>query len=267
MRTTSAKPLPKNAPEPSFRTIPRARSNILSTLTSTLNDISSNAASASSSSSDAWQHATRRRRRIISPSSSSPQPCYGSAKCPQDLKRQHDLADMLARFHERMGGGGFAQWKRPVDDGLDLSGGDQRPDVLLDRTRDRRLVRHRARPQRRAGMGQALEHDAAEIDGRLRAALERDLHDAAVDRGSLVVALDVVAADHVDDELGAPTAGRLLGDADEVLGPVVHGDVGAEPAACLAFLRRSGRGDDPGAERLGELDRRCADARGAAVNE
>src|SRR5215475_877500 len=87
MRTTSAKPSPKNGPEPSFRTIPRARSNILSTLTSTLNDISSNAVSASSSSSDAWQHATRRRSRIISPSSSSPQPCYGSAKCPQDLKR------------------------------------------------------------------------------------------------------------------------------------------------------------------------------------
>src|SRR5215475_14475448 len=86
MPTTSAKPLPKNGPEPSFRTIPRARSNILSTLTSTLNDISSNAASASSSSSDAWQHATRRRRRIISPSSSSPPPCYGSAKCPQDLR-------------------------------------------------------------------------------------------------------------------------------------------------------------------------------------
>src|SRR5262245_63459767 len=86
MPTTSAKPLPKNGPKPSFRTIPRAPSNILSTLTSTLNDISSNAASASSSSSDAWQHATRRRRRIISPSSSSPQPCCGSAKCPQDLE-------------------------------------------------------------------------------------------------------------------------------------------------------------------------------------
>src|SRR5262245_41347316 len=99
MRTTSAKPLPKNAPEPSFRTIPRARSNILSTLTSTLNDISSNAASASSSSSDAWQHATRRRRRIISPSSSSPQPCYGSAKCPQDL--EHDPRKVGTGFRKR----------------------------------------------------------------------------------------------------------------------------------------------------------------------
>ena len=36
--------------------------------------------------------------------------------------------------------------------------------------------------------------------------------------------------------------------------------IGAKPQAGVAFLRCSGRGDDLGAEGLGELDRRGADA-------
>ena len=93
-----------------------------------------------------------------------------------------------------------------------------------------RLVGDRARAQGRAGVGQALEHEAAEVDCRLRAALERDLHDPALDRRGLVVALDIVAADHVEDDVGALAAGRGLGRGDEILRPVVDGDVGAELA-------------------------------------
>ena len=137
----------------------------------------------------------------------------------------------------------------------------------LDRARDRALVRDRARAQRRAGMGQALEHDAAEIDRGLGTALKGDLHDAPVDRGGLVIALDIVAADHVENDVGALAAGRGLGGGDEIFGLVVNGDVGAEPAAGLAFLRRSGGGDDARAERLGELNRGRADAGRAAVDE
>ena len=54
---------------------------------------------------------------------------------------------------------------------------------------DGALVGDRAGSQRRAGMGQSLEHDADEVDRRLRSALEADLHDASFDRGGLVVAL------------------------------------------------------------------------------
>ena len=151
--------------------------------------------------------------------------------------------------------------------GLDLAGGDERQHALLDRARDRAFVRDRACAQGRAGMGEPLHHDAAEIDRGLRAGEKGDLHDAPVDRGGFVVALDVVAADHVEDDVGALAAGRVFGRGDEIFGLIVNGDVGAELAAGLAFLRRAGGRDDAGAEGLGELDRGRADAGRAAVDQ
>ena len=88
---------------------------------------------------------------------------------------------------------------------------------------------------------QALEQDAAEIHIGARRALEADLHDPALDRGRLVVALDIVAADHVEDHVGAGSAGAALGDRDEIFGLIVDGDVGAQAPAGLAFLLRSPR--------------------------
>ena len=35
------------------------------------------------------------------------------------LNRQHDLADVLRRFHQRMRLGGFRQWECGVNDGLE----------------------------------------------------------------------------------------------------------------------------------------------------
>jgi len=55
-------------------------------------------------------------------------------------------------------------------------------------------------------MGQALEHDAAEIHRGLGATLKGDLHHAALDRGGLVVALDIFASHHVEDT-SAPAPG------------------------------------------------------------
>src|SRR5580704_122403 len=111
------------------------------------------------------------------------------------LPDEHDLADMRARLHARMRLGGVKECERAVDHDPNLSRGDQRPDIALDRLRNCALVRNGAGAKRRAGMVQALEHDAAEIDGCARGALERDLDDAALDCGCLVIALDIVASD------------------------------------------------------------------------
>ena len=78
---------------------------------------------------------------------------------------------------------------------------------------------------------QALQHDPAEINGGFGRSLEGDLHDAAFDRGGFVIALDVVAADHVEDHVGAFAGGRGLGHGDEVFGLVIDRDIGAELAA------------------------------------
>ncbi len=98
-------------------------------------------------------------------------------------------------------------------------------------------------------------------------ALECDLHHAPFDRRGLVIALDVVAADHVQNNIRAFSAGRGLGRGNEIFALVVNGGVGAEAAARFAFLFRSRGRDDARAERLGQLDRGRADARRAAVNQ
>src|SRR5207302_4636074 len=82
-----------------------------------------------------------------------------------------------------------------------------------------------------------------------------------------VVALDIVAPDHVEDNIGAAAAGRLLRGLNEVFTFIVNGNVGTELAAGLAFLGRSRGGDDLCAGGLGELDRGGADPGRAAVDQ
>ena len=82
-----------------------------------------------------------------------------------------------------------------------------------------------------------------EIDRGLRAGLQRDLHHAPFDRRGFVVALDIVAADHVENDVCALALGGGLGRGDEIFALIVNGDVGPKPAACVALLRRAG-GDD-----------------------
>src|SRR5208337_4105790 len=93
---TSEKPSPRWAPKPSSRTILLAPASTRSTVISTLNVISLNAASAGLNSFAGLPPASKRQRKTTSPSSPSQQPCYGSGKCPHDLERddffvEHDL--------------------------------------------------------------------------------------------------------------------------------------------------------------------------------
>ena len=97
--------------------------------------------------------------------------------------RQHDLADMGARFHQPMGVGGLAHREGAVD-------------LRFDRCRVQSAARPRLRsaraisafsatlrrPQRRAGEGQPLDHQRQEVDLDLRAFEEGDVDDAAVHR-------------------------------------------------------------------------------------
>ena len=49
---------------------------------------------------------------------------------------QNDLADVLARFHQRMGGGGFLQREGAENDGLQLFRPEQRPHIAFECPRD-----------------------------------------------------------------------------------------------------------------------------------
>ena len=129
------------------------------------------------------------------------------------------------------------------------------------------LLRDRARPHRRAGDGQAIAHHRTEIDFRARTALEGDEHQPAVAPQYAQVPRDVVAPDHVEHHVHALARRQLLHPRREVFGTVVDGSPGAEPAAeTRLFLIAHGHDALRAAERR-QVDRRQADAAGAAVDQ
>ncbi len=96
---------------------------------------------------------------------------------------------------------------------------------------------------------------------------ERDDDQAPLDREAAQVLRDVVAADHVEHELDAALARDRRDLGGEVGGPVVDRVVGAEIPAEGRLIVAADRGDHLRAERLRVLDRRVADAAGAAVDQ
>ena len=160
-----------------------------------------------------------------------------------------------------------ASGKTLVDDGLELAALEHRPDVLAERDRQGELALVRARSQRGARHGEAAHHDVPPVDLHPAAAQKGDHHEAALERQALQVLLDVVAADHVEDDVDARLAGDARDLGDEVFGPVVDRVIGAERPAKRRLVVASRRRQHRRAELLRELDRGEADAAGAAVDE
>jgi len=121
-------------------------------------------------------------------------------------ERQHDLADMVRVLDAPVGGGGFSEREGRIDQRAATARGDERPDARFQGVDDFRLLGDRARTQRRAGVGETLGHDRLQVDLDFAPVEKGDLDDAAVERRNGVVAGDVVAADHVEDDVGALAA-------------------------------------------------------------
>src|SRR5215203_5815640 len=138
---------------------------------------------------------------------------------------------MGAALHTGMRSGSLCQLKRAIDQRLDALGRDEWQHMFLDGARDRAFIGNRTSAQRRASVMETLEHDSTEINCRFRRTLKSNLHDAPFDGGSLVVALDVIASHHVENNIGAPAASRSLGDGHKVFRLIVNGRIGTELAA------------------------------------
>jgi len=101
----------------------------------------------------------------------------------------------------------------------------------------------------------------------LGAALHADDDQAAVDGEGVEVAVEVLGADDVEDDVRAASGGVFAQFLDEVLFAVVDQDVGAQGAAGFEFVRAAGGDRDLRADGLAELDRHRADAAAAAVHQ
>jgi len=92
------------------------------------------------------------------------------------------------------------------------------------------------------------------------------LHHARLRRGGLVIALDVVTADHIVTSAPLPLLPALVAATKSSIF-IVNRQVSAESAAGVALFGRTGGGDHAGAECFGELDRGGPDPRRAAVDQ
>ena len=172
---------------------------------------------------------------------------------------------MLAAFHQPVRFSGFGKGEGGVDHGVAEALIEQGPDLVLQRLGDVGFFLAAAGAQGGAGEGQALAHDGHGVEFDAAAFEEGDLYQSAFNGEGFDVAGDVVAADHVEDDVDAVAVGGLLEHLDEVFFVVVDYPVRTGTPAGIGFFAAADRRVDTGAELLGELDGGQADAAGAAV--
>src|SRR6185369_2607893 len=134
------------------------------------------------------------------------------------LDCQHNFANMSACLHAPMRIRRLFERESAVHDGFDAAFLQQRHHLGLDCRHHCRLIRIATGAQGRAGMCETLDHQPGEIDGGLGRAEKRDLYDTSIDRRSFIVARDIVAADHVEDDVRTRTGCLRLDRGDEILG-------------------------------------------------
>lgn len=156
-----------------------------------------------------------------------------------------------------------------INDGPHLPLTEMRQDPLSKEIAHAGLVLGIARPQRRRQHPDALVQQSAQVELRDLAPAQRgDEHDARVHRRARRVAHPVVPPNQVDDQVDAAAVRGAVHDVREVLGAVVHGDVGPQgPAQLALFVAARCRDDRRGAPELGDLDGGLSDAGGARVDE
>src|ERR1700681_4362763 len=115
---------------------------------------------------------------------------------------------MARAFEQAMGLAGLLKRGGAVGERLNPTGIEQRPYLAPQRRRHRAFIGDAARAQTRAGERQALAHDRAEIDLGDHAALRRDTDMETLNREAAQIFLNVVAADHIEDDIDAAVPGR-----------------------------------------------------------
>src|SRR5690606_37648873 len=95
---------------------------------------------------------------------------------------EDDLADVVTRFHHRVGLGRLFQGEGRVDDGLDLARFQKRPDMLAQLAGNGCLEGNGTGAQGGAGNGQTTTHDVRGVNLTLGATQQGNDDDAAVIR-------------------------------------------------------------------------------------
>ena len=143
---------------------------------------------------------------------------------------------MLAAFHQPVRFGGFCEGEGGVDHGVAEALVEQGPDLVLQRLGDVSFFLAPAGAQGGAGEGEALAHDRHGVEFNAAAFEEGDLYQSAFHGEGFNVAGDVVAADHVEDDVDSVAVGGLLEHVDEVFFVVVDYPVRASAPAGVGLF-------------------------------
>ena len=141
------------------------------------------------------------------------------------------------------------------------------PDVLFEFSRHLRLVGHAARAQGGAGECETLDHQAYPVNLGFRRLQKCNLHQPTVNRQGLEIALHIVAADHVQNDVHALLRGCCQGFIDKVLGPVIDSHIRTGFQTSLNFVCVADGTQNTRAKSLGQLNRRQAYAGRSAVHQ
>ena len=133
------------------------------------------------------------------------------------------------------------------------------------RWHERDLLLERPGAQRGPDPGDALDEQQPDVDRRLSAAHQPDLHDGALGADRLEVAVDLLAPDDVEHDVDA-VRHRPLEFGEPVVRAAHEHQVGAEHPARVDLAGRA-RHRDARTDRLGDLDRGGADTGRAGVDE
>ena len=117
------------------------------------------------------------------------------------------------------------------------------------------------------GNGESTLQDRNRADRRAVAAELRDLDQPSIHREHVDVALQVVAADHVEHDVDAPIGCELLHDGDEILVTIVDAALRAQGLASGTLDVAPGCGEDAGAAGTRKLNRKGSDPARAAVDQ
>ena len=175
---------------------------------------------------------------------------------------------MFAAFNHSVRFGDLAESKDLMNNNLDFTGFQQRPDSFAQRLCYARLLLDAPRAQRRAGDSQPPHHDRHEVEIGNGASLKKsDLDQPPFERQQIDILLDVRSADHVENNVDAAGPGNPLDLGCEIVSSIVDDMVGAQSQTERCFLFIAHGCENDGAELLRDLDGGVADSARTAVDQ
>lgn len=167
---------------------------------------------------------------------------------------QHDLADMLAAFHQAVRPGGLREWKPGEHVGLQPAVSQFGPDMARQCVADRAFLGECPQPHGGSGDVQAFEQDRTQIHISTTAFEKRDTHQPSVASQQGDITTEIRQADDIEYDVDSRAPGHLHHRLGKVGRAVIDGVGGAKCSAEGRLVIAADRDDTLDAQMLRQQD-------------